>query len=91
MSASTSTSPISTNVRVSFGHLGNFHCRYFDAAAAEEFAGADIVMMNGVLHHIADEELTEPLANVRSVLRPDAYCLRSTVAIVRVNRGLPNG
>ena len=77
--------------RVSFGHLGSFRCRYFDAAAAEEFAGADIVMMNGVLHHIADEELTETLANVRSVLKPMAYCLRSTAAIVRVNRALPNG
>jgi SAM-dependent methyltransferase len=59
------------HARVSFGHLENFHCRYFDAAAAEEFAGADIVMMNGVLHPIADEELTETLTNVRSVLKPD--------------------
>jgi SAM-dependent methyltransferase len=35
--------------RRSFGHLGTFHCRHFDAAAAREFAGADVVMMNGVL------------------------------------------
>src|SRR5260370_4832702 len=55
----------------SFGHLGKFHCRYFDAAAADEFAGADVVMMNGVLHHIADEELTGTLANVRDVLKGD--------------------
>jgi SAM-dependent methyltransferase len=34
----------------SFGHLGAFHCRYFDAAAAREFAGADLVMMNGVCY-----------------------------------------
>ena len=34
--------------RRSFGHLGTFHCRYFDAAAAREFAGTDLVMMNGV-------------------------------------------
>ena len=27
-----------------FGHLGTFHCRHFDAAAAREFAGADVVM-----------------------------------------------
>ena len=59
------------HARHSFGHLGKFHCRYFDAAAAEEFAGADVVMMNGVLHHIADEELKGVLANVRDVLRRD--------------------
>jgi len=55
----------------SFGHLGKFHCRYFDAAAASEFAGADVVMMNGVLHHIADEELNDTLANVRNALKND--------------------
>jgi SAM-dependent methyltransferase len=54
-----------------FGHLGKFHCRYFDAAAADEFAGADVVMMNGVLHHIADEELRGTLTNVRDVLKDD--------------------
>ena len=55
----------------SFGHLGKFHCRRFDAAAAVEFAAADVVMMNGVLHHIADEELNETLANVDRVLADD--------------------
>jgi SAM-dependent methyltransferase len=59
------------HARRSFGHLGKFHCRYFDAEAASEFAGADVVMMNGVLHHIADDELSETLANVRDVLNND--------------------
>ena len=54
-----------------FGHLGRFHCHYFDAAAADEFAGADVVMMNGVLHHLGDEELKETLANVCGVLKRD--------------------
>jgi cyclopropane fatty-acyl-phospholipid synthase-like methyltransferase len=57
------------HARRSFGHLGQFHCRYFDADAACEFAGVDVVMMNGVLHHIADEELRDTLANVRGVLK----------------------
>jgi SAM-dependent methyltransferase len=57
--------------RSSFGHLGRFHCHYFDAAAADEFADADVVMMNGVLHHLGDEELKETLANVRGVLKRD--------------------
>jgi len=57
------------HARRSFGNRGKFYCRYFDAAAAVEFAGADIVMMNGVLHHIADDELSGTLANVRDVLK----------------------
>jgi SAM-dependent methyltransferase len=59
------------HARRSFGDRGKFHCRYFDAATADEFAGADIVMMNGVLHHIADEELKDTLSNVRGVLKSD--------------------
>jgi SAM-dependent methyltransferase len=55
----------------SFGHLGKFYCRYFDAAAANDFAGADVVMMNGVLHHIANEELSKTLNHVRDVLKDD--------------------
>ena len=57
--------------RRSFGHLGTFHCRHFDATAAREFAGADVVMMNGVLHHIADDGLQATLADIRDVLRSD--------------------
>lgn len=52
-----------------FGNRGRFFCRYFDAAAAKEFAAADIVMMNGVLHHISDEELKGTLTNARDVLK----------------------
>jgi cyclopropane fatty-acyl-phospholipid synthase-like methyltransferase len=55
----------------SFGHLGTFHCRHFDAAAAREFAGADVVMMNGVLHHIADDGLQATLTDIRDVLKND--------------------
>jgi SAM-dependent methyltransferase len=57
------------HARISFGDRGKFYCRYFDAAAADEFANTDIVMMNGVLHHIADEELKGTLANIRDVLK----------------------
>ncbi|MET4804160.1 methyltransferase [Bradyrhizobium sp. LB11.1] len=54
-----------------FGHLGIFHCRHFDAAAAQEFAGADVVMMNGVLHHVADADLKTTLVDIRDVLKAD--------------------
>lgn len=52
-----------------FGDRGRFFCRLFDAAAAREFASADIVMMNGVLHHIPDDVVVGTLANVCAVLK----------------------
>jgi SAM-dependent methyltransferase len=63
--------PYIDHARRSFGDRGKFHCRHFDAAAADEFAGADVVMMNGVLHHIADEELKGTLGNISGVLKSD--------------------
>ena len=42
----------------------------FDATSANQLYPVDIVMMNGVIHHISDAELAGTLANVRSVLRP---------------------
>jgi SAM-dependent methyltransferase len=56
--------------RAHFGQRGQFHCRLFDAAGVGEFGPADVVMMNGVLHHIPDRELTETLGHVRDVLKP---------------------
>lgn len=55
----------------SFGRLGTFHCRRFDAATAKQFAGADVVMMNGVLHHMGDAELKTTLTDIRDVLKSD--------------------
>lgn len=52
-----------------FGDRGRFFCRFFDAAAALEFGPADIVMMNGVLHHIPDDAVVDTLNNVRAVLK----------------------
>ncbi|WP_348262180.1 class I SAM-dependent methyltransferase [Telmatobacter sp. DSM 110680] len=56
-----------------FGHLGTFHCRVFDAAAAKEFGPADGVMMNGVLHHLDDKSFTETASAIRSALRPGGF------------------
>ncbi len=58
------------HARSQFGQRGRFFCQFFDAAAAQQFAPIDIVMMNGVLHHISDAELAHTLANVHTVLRP---------------------
>jgi SAM-dependent methyltransferase len=53
-----------------FGHLGRFEQRLFDADAVTEFGPADVVMMNGVMHHIGDADLAATLAQIRAVLRP---------------------
>jgi SAM-dependent methyltransferase len=53
-----------------FGPRGTFLCKYFDADAARHYGGADIVMMNGVMHHIGNEDLVGTLANVRDALKP---------------------
>lgn len=59
--------------RKHFGDRGTFRTRFFDAAAAEELAYADVVMMNGVMHHIPDAEMTETLRHVRRVLKPGGF------------------
>lgn len=53
-----------------FGTRARFETRYFDAAAARELGPADVVMMNGVMHHIDDEDLVKTLGHVRDVLKP---------------------
>jgi SAM-dependent methyltransferase len=62
--------PYIEHANAKFWGRGSFYCRLFDATAAQELYPVDIVMMNGLLHHISDAELTGTLANVRSVLRP---------------------
>jgi len=56
-----------------FGDRGTFSTRLFDAEAANELAGADVVMMNGVMHHIPDTGLTETLCHIRHALRPGGW------------------
>lgn len=52
-----------------FGERGKFLCRFFDDEAAKELFPADVVMMNGVLHHISDADLSVTLTSVRNVLK----------------------
>lgn len=53
-----------------FGDRGTFHCGIFDQASGREFEGADVVMMNGLLHHVDDPTATDLLKTARAVLRP---------------------
>jgi SAM-dependent methyltransferase len=51
-----------------FGRMGRFFCQTFDRTAASEHGPVDIVMMNGVLHHLSDEEVRETLPAIRAAL-----------------------
>lgn len=53
-----------------FGDRGRFDTRFFDAAAVEELGPVDVVMMNGVMHHIGDADLAATLGHVKAALRP---------------------
>jgi SAM-dependent methyltransferase len=72
-----------------FSHLGRFLHQFFDADAARKYFPADLVMMNGVLHHISDEAVLTTLRNVRDVLRPGGLlfsldgCYRPGQSMVR--------
>lgn len=54
--------------RTNFGRHGSFHCRIFDDAAAAEFGPADIVMMNGVVHHLDDATALAVFHTIRKAL-----------------------
>jgi SAM-dependent methyltransferase len=54
-----------------FGGPGRqFFCRLFDNAAADEFGPADVVMMNGVLHHMTDAQIAPTLQSIARILKP---------------------
>jgi SAM-dependent methyltransferase len=56
-----------------FGTKGKFHCRLFDEEAAAEFGPVDLVMMNGVLHHMDDHSAGVTLSAIEKVLRPGGF------------------
>jgi len=49
---------------------GDFYCRVFDNNCVEEFGDADIVMLNGVLHHMDDDDANTSLAAAHAALKP---------------------
>lgn len=51
-----------------FGGRGRFFHSLFDADAARDHGPFDIVMMNGVLHHLSDDEVHQTLSVVRQAL-----------------------
>jgi len=54
-----------------FGARGRFVAREFDGTATGEFGRPDVVLMNGVLHHMDDACARQALANAAAALRSD--------------------
>ncbi len=51
-----------------FGQRGRFVAQHFDTSAAEHFGQPDVVLMNGVLHHMDDEVAALTLRAAASIL-----------------------
>lgn len=56
--------------REHFGDRGRFERRFFDADAVADFGPVDVVMMNGVMHHIGDADLAVTFGHVKAALQP---------------------
>jgi SAM-dependent methyltransferase len=54
-----------------FGAVGSFHCGRFDESTAARIGPADVIMMNGLLHHLTDEEAFAVLHVARNALKPN--------------------
>jgi len=52
-----------------YGHRGCFFCQELDDAAVGQLEPFDIVIMNGLLHHLKDNAVVELLQRVKRVLR----------------------
>lgn len=54
-----------------FGSRGAFHCVDIGHAAPSSFADFDLVLANGLLHHLDDEDVHAMLQVARSALKPN--------------------
>jgi SAM-dependent methyltransferase len=61
--------PYIAAARKRFGGRGEFRCESATETVLREPASFDIVMANGVLHHLDDDEVTTVLALARSALK----------------------
>lgn len=66
-----------------FGDRAQFHCRIFDGDAATEFGPADLVVFNGVLHHLNDQEVVEVLKSAQAALHPGGRVMTLDGCIVQ--------
>lgn len=56
------------NARRRFGGRGQFHCRQVSRELQREFSHFDVVLANGVLHHLDDEQAVDLFSLAKSAL-----------------------
>lgn len=54
-----------------YGHIGKFYCSEFDDNSVSEFEPFDIVIMNGLLHHLPDAAILKLFRSIKGVLKPE--------------------
>lgn len=59
--------------RARFGSRGNFLCMDAGEFAVSEPASFDIVMANGLLHHLNDDEVRKVFSIAKTALKPNGY------------------
>jgi len=52
-----------------YGQRAQFHHRVFDQGCLSEFGNADVVMLNGVLHHMSDDLVAQCLDTAHAALK----------------------
>lgn len=58
------------SAKLKYGSRGYFHCGLFDVAQANRLQPVDLVIANGVLHHLSDVEATNLFELAKLVLKP---------------------
>ena len=58
------------SARKRFGTRGHFHIEAVSAELVRKYAGFDLVLANGVLHHLNDAEATDLFRVAKAALRP---------------------
>lgn len=61
--------------RKRFGERGRFHCQILTAADVEQMPKFDIVLAQGLLHHLDDEEAAEVTGLAHKALKPGGRLL----------------
>lgn len=53
-----------------YGHKGTFYCQELDDDAAKHLMPFDLIIMNGLLHHLKDDQVTKLLRLTKAILKP---------------------
>ena len=53
-----------------YKHKGSFFCQELDDAAAKDLKPFDLIIMNGLLHHLNDTQVIELFQRAKRILKP---------------------